>query len=102
MKEDKSPTTAALYARVSSDRQEVDLSVAAQLRALKVYAEKNGYHVAREYIDEAESGLIADQPQFSKMMTRPASRLPPSRRYWSGSSSGSLASRSTPSPSSRC
>ena len=27
------PTPAALYARVSSDRQDVDLSVAAQLRA---------------------------------------------------------------------
>ena len=33
---------AALYARVSSDRQDVDLSVAAQLRALRDYAEKNG------------------------------------------------------------
>ena len=50
---------AALYARVSSDRQDVDLSVAAQLRALRDYAEKNGYLVAREYVDEAESGRIA-------------------------------------------
>ena len=55
-------TPAALYARVSSDRQDVDLSVAAQLRALRDYAEKNGYVVAREYIDEAESGRIADRP----------------------------------------
>ena len=51
---------AALYVRVSSDRQDVDLSVAAQLRALRDYAERNGYLVAREYIDEAESGRIAD------------------------------------------
>ena len=50
---------AALYARVSSDRQDVDLSVAAQLRALRDYAEKNGYLVVREYVDEAESGRIA-------------------------------------------
>ena len=28
-------TPAALYARVSSDRQDVDLSIAAQLRALR-------------------------------------------------------------------
>ena len=42
---------AALYARVSSDRQDVDLSVAAQLRALRDYAQKNGYLVAREYVD---------------------------------------------------
>ena len=61
-------TPAALYARVSSDRQDVDLSVAAQFRALRDYAEKNGYSVAREYVDEAESGRIADRPQFRKML----------------------------------
>ncbi len=61
-------TNAALYARVSSDRQDVDLSVAAQLRALRDYAKKNGYVVAREYIDEAESGRVADRPQFRKML----------------------------------
>ena len=59
---------AALYARVSSDRQDVDLSVSAQLRALRDYAQKNGYLVAREYVDEAESGLIADRPQFRRML----------------------------------
>ena len=48
----KDLTPAALYARVSSDRQDVDLSVAAQLRALRDYAERNGYLVFREYIDE--------------------------------------------------
>ena len=61
-------TPVALYARVSSDRQDVDLSVAAQLRALRDYAEKNGYLVAREFIDEAESGRIADRPEFRKMI----------------------------------
>ena len=65
---------AALYARVSSERQDVDLSVAAQLRALRDYAEKNGYQVAREYIDEAESGRIADRPQFRRMLDE-ASKL---------------------------
>ena len=61
-------TPVALYARVSSDRQVVDLSIAAQLRALRDYAEKNDYLVAREYVDEAESGRIADRPQFQKML----------------------------------
>ena len=61
-------TPAALYARVSSDRQDVDLSVSAQLRALKDYARANGYSIAREYIDEAESGLVADRPQFREMI----------------------------------
>lgn len=61
-------TPAALYARVSSDRQDVDLSVAAQMRALRDYADKNGYVIAREYIDEAESGRIANRPQFRRML----------------------------------
>ena len=61
-------TPAALYARVSSDRQDVDLSVSAQLRALKEYAKANGYSVAREYVDEAESGRIANRPQFREMI----------------------------------
>ncbi len=64
--EDRMPV--ALYARVSSDRQDVDLSVAAQMRALRDYAEKNGYVVAREYVDEAESGRIANRPQFRRML----------------------------------
>ncbi len=62
----------ALYARVSSDRQDVDLSVAAQLRALRDYAERNGYLVAREYVDEAESGRTADRPQFRRMLDEAA------------------------------
>ena len=61
-------TPVALYARVSSDRQDVDLSIAAQLRALRDYAEKHDYLVAREYVDEAESGRIADRPEFQKML----------------------------------
>ena len=61
-------TLVALYARVSSDRQDVDLSIAAQLRALRDYAEKHDYLVAREYVDEAESGRIADRPEFQKML----------------------------------
>ena len=68
MKHKQSLTPAALYTRVSSDRQDVDLSVAAQLRALRNYAQANGYVVAREYVDEAESGRVADRPQFRMMI----------------------------------
>ena len=68
MTEGTEPRPAALYARVSSDRQDVDLSVAGQLRAQRDYAEKNGYVVVREYVDEAESGRDADRPEFNKMV----------------------------------
>ena len=39
-----------------------------QLRALRDYADRNGYIVAREYVDEAESGRVADRPEFRKML----------------------------------
>ena len=70
-------TPAALYARVSSDRQDVDLSVAAQLRSLRDYAKSNGYSVAREYVDEAESGRVADRPQFRDMIEQGSQPNPP-------------------------
>ncbi len=38
------------------------------MRALRDYAKNNNYVVAREYIDEAESGRIADRPEFRKMI----------------------------------
>ncbi|MYA50077.1 MAG: recombinase family protein [Chloroflexi bacterium] len=68
MNEKSTPTPAAVYARVSSDRQDVDLSVAAQLRALREYAERNGFVIVRQYVDEAESGRVADRPQFRRMI----------------------------------
>ena len=46
--------------------------MAAQLRALRDHAQKNGYMVAREYVDEAKSGRIADRPEFRKMIDETA------------------------------
>ena len=42
--------------------------MSAQLRALKDYVKANDYSVAREYVDEAESGRVADRPQFREMI----------------------------------
>ena len=83
MNEHYDPMPVALYARVSSDRQDVDLSVAAQVRALRDHAQKNGYSVAREYVDEAESGRVADRPEFRKVIEEGANRVWP--RAMSGS-----------------
>ena len=58
----------ALYGRVSSDRQDVDLSISAQLKALREHATKGGHHVVREYVDEAESGRTSNRPQFQQMI----------------------------------
>ena len=95
-------TPAALYARVSSDGQDVDLPVAAQLRELRKYARKNGYLVARGYVDEAESGRIADRPEFRRTIDHAGRADRPSRRFSSGNSHASPARESTQSPSSPC
>jgi len=59
-----------LYARVSSEAQDVSLSISAQLKALREYAERNGYLVVREFVDEAETGRsILKRPAFREMVS---------------------------------
>jgi len=67
----------AIYTRVSSTAQDVDLSIAAQLKALRDYATHNGHEVVREFIDEAESGRTADRPAFREMVALARSKDPP-------------------------
>ena len=68
---------AAIYARVSSDSQDVDLSISAQLRALRDYAAKHEYGVFREFVDEAESGRTASRPAFREMIALARAQQPP-------------------------
>ena len=58
-----------LYARVSSEKQDTDLSISAQLKALREYAHKNGWEVVREFVDEAETGRTASRPAFRDMVS---------------------------------
>jgi site-specific DNA recombinase len=64
----------ALYARVSSDKQDVDLSISAQLKALNKYAQENSHQVVAEYVDLAETGRTSARPEFKKMIS--AARRP--------------------------
>ena len=57
------------YVRVSSDKQDVDLSISAQLKALREYAERNGHTIIREFVDEAESGRTSGRPAFREMVS---------------------------------
>ena len=57
------------YARVSSERQaEKDLSIPAQLKALRRYASERGWEVVAEYVDEVESARTANRPKFKEMI----------------------------------
>ncbi len=64
----------ALYARVSSEKQDVDLSISAQLKALREYAGRNGYEIIKEFVDQAESGKTTARPAFREMIS--AARRP--------------------------
>jgi len=55
---------AAIYARVSSDRQKENHTIASQTAALIEYAQKNGFSVPPEWVfqDEGYSGAILVRP----------------------------------------
>jgi site-specific DNA recombinase len=57
----------AIYARVSSERQEKEHTIGSQLEALRVYAAKNGMEVVEEFTDEGYSGARLDRPALDRM-----------------------------------
>ncbi len=61
--------TAALYARVSSEKQKEEQTIGSQTEALKEYAQANGYTVVPEWIfqDEGYSGAILKRPDLERL-----------------------------------
>ena len=62
------PRRFAIYARVSSAGQDIDLSITAQFKAMEDYARQHAGVVARSYAEEAESGRTDKRPQFQQMI----------------------------------
>src|SRR5437867_2968270 len=58
---------AAIYARVSSERQEKEHTIGSQLEALRTYAAKNGMEIVDEFTDEGYSGARLDRPALDRM-----------------------------------
>jgi site-specific DNA recombinase len=61
--------TAALYARVSSERQKEEQTIGSQTEALKEYAKTNGYTVLPEWVfqDEGYSGATLKRPDLERL-----------------------------------
>ncbi len=58
-----------LYARVSTDKQaQKDLSIPAQIAAMREYARKNGWKVIGHFIDEGESAKTANRPELKRLI----------------------------------
>ena len=75
----KQQQTAVIYARVSSEEQVQGYSIQAQLRACRDWAEKHGYQVAKEYLDEGYSASrnLERRESFKEMLSNAASRSHP-------------------------
>src|SRR5499433_337438 len=71
--------TAAIYGRVSSQDQILGYSLEAQLKACRQWAEKNGYKVAREYVEEGHSAFrnLDKREAFRDLLSDAASKQHP-------------------------
>ena len=58
----------AIYVRVSSDSQDINNSVEAQIAECEAFAKRYNFIVIKIYVDEAESGLASKRPQFQEMV----------------------------------
>src|ERR1035437_6699621 len=58
-----------LYARVSTDKQaQMDLSIPAQISAMREYAKTNGWKVVDNFVDEGESARTANRPELKNLL----------------------------------
>jgi site-specific DNA recombinase len=57
----------ALYARVSTEKQEKQETVESQLDALREFAREKGYALVNEYVDKGYSGEMLDRPSLDKL-----------------------------------
>ena len=62
----------ALYARVSSERQEKEHTIGSQLEALRNYSAHNGMEIVQEFTDEGHSGVRLDRPALDRATWRSA------------------------------
>ena len=66
-----------LYARVSDEAQDTDLSISAQLKEMYIYAKKQGHQVVGEFVDKAKTGRTSKRPQFLEMVSLARSKQHP-------------------------
>src|SRR3989344_9161272 len=57
----------AIYARVSTSRQENEGTIETQLSVLREYAQKNSLIIVKEYLDDGWSGDILARPSLDEL-----------------------------------
>ncbi len=66
----KQPKNVAIYARVSTDRQTVDM----QLAELRDFVKRTGWQIHKEYVDLGYTGANTKRPSFTEMMAEAKKR----------------------------
>ena len=64
MRTSKKSKSVAIYAHVSTDKQKVDM----QLAELRQFAERSGWRIYQEFIDQGFTGSNTKRPAFLEMM----------------------------------
>ncbi len=59
---------AGIYLRLSREHLDINNSIEAQREITTNYAIKNGYKIAKEYIDNGYSGILDSRPALNRMM----------------------------------
>ncbi len=66
---DVPPMNGLLYARVSTDKQaQKDLSIPAQMAAMKEYSRRNNWNGVGHFVDEGDSAKTANRPELKRLI----------------------------------
>ena len=65
----------ALYARVSTEKQEQQQTIQSQIAALEDYAKEHGHTVAELYVDDGWSGSVLARPALDRLRDDASRRL---------------------------
>jgi len=57
----------AIYARVSSEKQEQEGTIKSQITALRDFGSKNNFEIVDEYLDDGYSGELLARPQLDRL-----------------------------------
>lgn len=68
----------AIYARVSSERQEKEETIQTQIMALEDFAKEKGHTIVARYLDDGWSGTILARPSLDDL------RLDARKKLWEG------------------
>jgi site-specific DNA recombinase len=67
----KEQKSVAIYARVSTDKQAVDM----QLAELRAFSKRSGWKIHNQYIDEGYTAANTKRPAFAAMMAEANKRM---------------------------